>query len=77
MWWFAKQSPKKEESSLVTLRYEDIPDKTDKRLEGTTYPQVLSTVPASSLQEICNRYADRLHALLDDLPQTKELLNNY
>ena len=75
MWWFAKQSPKKEESSLVTLRYEDIPDKTDKRLEGTTYPQVLSTVPASSLQEICNRYADRLHALLDDLPQTKEQID--
>lgn len=67
-WWFDKRSKPESEAKGASLRYEDIPEKTDKRIESMAYPQIHSAIPAASLKVICNRYAGLLHALLDQLP---------
>ncbi len=64
MWWFAKQSPKKEESSLVTLRYEDgICQDTSKKLVRSLFtheePQQ-GLCPYASLPRYLSRYFKKI-----------------
>ena len=68
MMWFKKKAPVTPETKLQVLRYKDIPEKTDKHLVPSAYPQSHSAIPAASLQTICSRYADQLHELIDALP---------
>ena len=68
MMWFKRKAPIVHVAKALVLRYQDIPEKTDKRLVTSAYPQSHSAIPASSLQTICSRYADQLHELIDALP---------
>lgn len=75
MMWFKRKAPIVHVAKALVLRYKDIPEKTDKRLVTSAYPQSHSAMPASSLQTICSRYADQLHELIDALPLSAQQID--
>lgn len=58
------------------LTYDDIPNHSAVELLQSAYPQpMITSVPAQSAQYFLARYADELHAVLDQLPLPKTDIN--
>lgn len=65
---------KEKKKSCIT--YDDIPSHSPVELLQSAYPQpMITSVPVQSAQYFLDRYADELHAVLDQLPLSKKDIN--